>query len=203
MTTPFLSIVTRHLECRKKYFLRCALSIARQTSHDFEHIVIDCQPDGYLQAQQVLVDNCHRINGEYVFMLDDDDYLCNPYFISDLACFKTNPSYGNPDVIWCKWKTIGIYDNIPFPPPDEWARLAKGEPPRLGKVGTSCFVVKRQLYIDNIHAAMDAAPNGDYGFISAVYRNNPGLEIAMWDEFGAAYDHIGHQNNRLEDLDAR
>lgn len=196
MSQPFLSIVTRHLPARKRYFERCALSIVRQSDQDYEHVVLDCLPSSYQDCNTVFYPNRHRVTGKYVFILDDDDYLINLDFVKGLKEQAVN----DPDVIWVKWRTIGTFDNVPLPFPEQWEQLSRGLPPIMGTMGSSNFVVRNQLYQDYIKHSEENWMCGDYTFIAAIYAAIPNLRITMWDEFGAAYDHIGHLDTKEEDL---
>ena len=91
---PFLSIVTRTYN-RPEALQQCKRSIAGQADQDLEHLVLrDTVGVGVAEAQRLLLNADPR--SEYVMILDDDNLLASPWFVSDLkAC---SAAY-DPDVI--------------------------------------------------------------------------------------------------------
>ena len=74
MMEPFFSIITRTMPGRAALLERCQRSVSEQTFTRVEHMILrDEVGVGVAVAQKMLWDA--QPQGEYVFVLDDDDYL--------------------------------------------------------------------------------------------------------------------------------
>jgi len=160
--TTFLSIVTRKYK-RPKGLERNLGSIEALNDKDIEQIFItDHCGLGLLSANTSFGNPEVRelITGKYVFLLDDDDFIINPAMVELL---KAVP--GNPDVI-CFRMIIKNNMNGNYYPTTE---LCWGNRPIIARIGGSCFVVKREVYLKYIHEF--AKPRcGDYSFINAIFE---------------------------------
>jgi len=155
---PFLSIVTR---CYKRpvELLRCLESIANQTDDDYENVlIVDSKGIGVVAANGAFYSHRHRVHGEWVYMLDDDDFLLDVNFISEV---KNAARQHNPDVIIVKVDHFGKV----LPEPEFWQR-----PPVEGHIGGSGIVVKRDIWNKFIHV-FGQAYIGDYFFIRKLFEN--------------------------------
>ena len=84
MSPPFLSVITRSCG-RAKQFARAKKSLMTQVDPDFEHIIIvDKVGKGLHEANKSLATNKHRVKGQYIFILDDDNYVSDRNFIKHL-----------------------------------------------------------------------------------------------------------------------
>lgn len=152
---PFLSIVTRHLTKRVLPFLRCQKSVLSQTDPDYEHIVL---PDpvgiGIAKANQMLFLNKNVVSGDYIFILDDDGWLMETTFVSEMKDIIQEKRF---DIVIFKTK-IGseIYPKISN-------TVIKGE------IDAACVVVKSDLWKSNIHLFMPFK-GGDYVFIHNLLK---------------------------------
>ncbi len=141
LDNPFLTIITR--TCNRPNLLQENIeSINKQTDGDFEHLfIVDEIGRGKIWAQASLnkFKNNIGIKGKYVFILDDDDILVDPNFVSVL---KERSKDSNPDLIMFR----GKLGNKIYPPDVHF-----GKPPIHTKICTFCFATERNLYMENIH----------------------------------------------------
>lgn len=153
---PLLSIVTRCFK-RPNALRVNIMSVARQTMDDWEQIfIVDDEGNGMLHANQSLYHNRHRVKGDYVLILDDDDCLAYDEFVADLKDIALD---SGPDIIMIKM------DQILRILPDNavWEKR-----PLFGHIGSCCFVVERKIWQD--HIELFGQPHGgDYSFISALF----------------------------------
>jgi glycosyltransferase involved in cell wall biosynthesis len=152
---PFLSIMTRCFK-RPKQLERCIASVQNQTDQDYEQLFIkDDQGRGLFWANSQIFGNRHRVNGKWVYILDDDDYLTDSYFIEDL---KKIDASNNIDIVICK----GYIGDKLYP--TYWSG-----PPYRGGLGSPNFIVKANLF-KNYSENWCKAKAGDYFFIRRVYN---------------------------------
>lgn len=176
---PFLTIVTRTCN-RPKALKRNRASVARQSDKDYEHIfLVDQTRHGKLWANQQFYLHRHRVTGDYVFLLDDDDYLVYIDFIKSIRQIVRTHT---PHVIMVKMQT---HAHI-FPKPDVWKKHII-----MGSIGTSCFCVSNPVYQRHIKA-FGRTSCGDYHFIKEVFNHN--YKIYWFDKVVAYVDAIHRQN---------
>jgi hypothetical protein len=160
---PFLSIITRRKEGKRgELFKNHTESIKKLKSFDFEQIfIVDPVGYGMLEANTSFQYVKDQIKGEWVYLLDDDDFLTDPNFVGIL---KEN--HEDVDVIFFKNKILtGDGDQI-YPKPDSW----ESRVPKRGQIGGSCFAVRRWVYDKYIHYF--AKPSfGDWYFITEVLKD--------------------------------
>lgn len=180
---PFLSIVTRVFK-RPQGLTDNLLSIDAQTDKDLEQIFItDTVGHGLLRANQSFGDSQTKelITGEYVYLLDDDDFLTNPSFVEEL---KQIAAEHNPDVIFFRMIIKNNMNNNYYPT-DE---LCWGNKPIIARIGGSCFVVKRDVWMKHIHE-FGKQRCGDFAFIDAVIQG--GASVYWWDKLCAETGRVG------------
>jgi hypothetical protein len=180
-----ISIVTRHIPSRGEGFERLVKSLLAQTSQDYQHLVIYNKPLGLLDANQSLARHADEVTGDYVLIVDDDDYVANPNLVMVMQSAVVNES--KADLIMVRLQFMGKL----FPNDEEWERLQQGNPPTHGKISSSNYIIKREIYQQYIHA-FGVPDSGDFHFMSAVYKH-PGLRMICWDETVVAVDHIGKE----------
>ena len=158
---PFLTIITRRsMGKRHDLFKDHQHSIRNLYSLSREQIFIeDYLKQGMLAANTSFQFVTDMIEGQYIHLLDDDDFYTDYNFIEKLQGIAN----GYPDVIVFKMKILtGDGDEI-YPKPDSW----KSREPKRGQIGGSCFFVRKCVYAKYIH--LFAQPSfGDWHFISAV-----------------------------------
>lgn len=149
--TPFLTILTRSFR-RPESLGRCVNSVALQTDPDVEHVILH-DPIGrgvgwsYLNLRYAIP------RGEYVFMLDDDDYLINRDFVAALKqCAQDNDQ---PDVIYIKMDVSGTIM------PDFTDGLQRGW------IACSCFAIRREVWLEHLADLRDDY-SADFYFIHAI-----------------------------------
>lgn len=148
--TPFLTIITRSFK-RPESLARCVKSVACQTDPDVEQIIAH-DPVGRGVEASYLDMRYHLPRGEYVFILDDDDYLIDPGFVAALK----QAAHDRPDVIYVKMDVSGTI--MPT-----WS-----DGLHCGQIAVSCFVVKREVWLEHV---MDFIGDysSDFHFIHAIH----------------------------------
>lgn len=187
----FLSIITRHMSYRKILLYRLMASLEMQTDQDFEHIIIENEPTGLENANKSFFKHRDEVHGEYVYMIDDDDFLCDPQFIEQLGGAVIGEKCGElADVVIFRLQSRGVYGDGKVPQDDAWEDLKAGGHPQCGKISTPCFIVRRELwykYIENFGIWR----SGDYNFINSVFSGEPDLKVAFRDRTPVILDRVG------------
>lgn len=168
---PFITIITRHFnsENRAKWFELNKKSVEMQTDNDYVHLILEDKIGiGSHKANLMFNENKDFVEGEYVFMLDDDDCFIRNDFISDMKSISIKYNY--PEVIFVQMTLGGRLI------PDEYCwKKAKME---KNHIGTSCFVMRRDIWKKNIHMFSESQ-TGDFDFINHVYNKKP---TVYWQE---------------------
>lgn len=123
-------------------------------------------------------------HGEYVWILDDDDECLESDFVARLKRFVTEQNL--PDVVIVRMEHTGVGT---LPPLDLW-----GCEPQLGRIGTSAFIVRRDVWNGNRIKWVENYC-GDYFYISALWRK--GYRFAWWDVI-ASRTQTGHNAGAAE-----
>ncbi|TFH66924.1 MAG: glycosyltransferase family 2 protein [Gemmatimonadales bacterium] len=154
---PFLTVLTRTCK-RPKMLERNKESLRAQTDQDYEHIILeDDQHRGMLFANSQFYENRHLVNGEYVYLLDDDDYLINPEFVRTLKDVARDREA--PDVIVFQFDHL----HLGLQPGNQYA----GEP-HAGAIGGSSFVVRSGPWLKHIKEFC-RKEGGDFVFIRKLW----------------------------------
>lgn len=165
---PFLEVLTRCYK-RPRSLRRNRASLDRQTCDDWvQTFLIDDVGRGVPWANRMLGRYADRLEGDYIWVLDDDDECICPNMVAELRALAQVHA---PDVIYVRAE-MGHYGVMP---PDAYWQHA----PVLNKIGMSNFVVRREVY----QAHADAWPYqiaGDYAFISAVHAATPPDRVLWW-----------------------
>jgi glycosyltransferase involved in cell wall biosynthesis len=148
---PFLTILTRSFR-RPESLVRCVKSVAHQTDPDVEQIVLH-DPIGRGVGASYLNLRYSIPRGEYVYLLDDDDYLINDCFVEALK--QCAAEHNNPDVIYVSMDVSGTIM------PDFSEGL------RRGWIACSCFAIKRNVWIEHVMDLRDDY-SADFYFIEAI-----------------------------------
>jgi len=181
---PFLTIITRCLvNQRPKGFAQHSESIKKQTSKDYEQIFIeDSVGYGMHESNQSFEYVREMVDGDYVYLLDDDDFLKTPKFISTL---KAIVKKHKPDVIFFKMIILnGAYD-CTYPTWEVWDGV---KPLKAGHIGGSCFVFTKAIY-DKYIEVFGQPRMGDFSFIDTVMKDKP--KVYWHDEIMAETSRIG------------
>lgn len=166
---PFLSIVTRRMEGKRILLFEQHIDSLKKIGSDYEQIFIkDYRGQGMLSANASFQFVHNMINGEFVFLLDDDDFITDNHFIEIL---KENAI--EADVIFFKNKILTRDGDEIYPKPESWQTRI----PRKSQIGGSCFTVRRWVYDKYIHHFAHPVC-GDWYFISEVLKDK--LVATKW-----------------------
>jgi len=168
---PLLEIVTRHMLSRPQSLQRNQASIdALQGADWVQTILVDEVGRGVPWANRQLAVYAPQVEGDYVWILDDDDMCIYPKLVTDVNRIVKQHA---PDLIMLR-ADCGSRHGI-LPSDAQW-----GQPPRLYRISMSSFIVRRAVW--QAHAdAFPADLAGDYVFISAVYAATPPDKIYWHD----------------------
>ena len=160
---PFLTVVTRCYKRPEALKLNIQ-SLKQQTEPDYEQIfIVDKVGHGLAAADQALNKYREYNLGQYVMVLDDDDYVIDPNFIFTL---KETATEHDPDVII--WR--GFFNHLQkvLPPKNNnWGkRVVKC------KIGSFNYAIKNELYNKYVYICA-SGKTGDFDFINSILRTNP------------------------------
>ena len=148
--------------------LRNRLSLESQSDRDYEQtLLIDTERRGVAWA----VGNLSTVEatGEYVWILDDDDECVMSDFVAGLK--KIVESHTSPDIVIVRMdhgEPLGV-----LPANGDW-----GCEPRHGGIGTSAFIVRRDIW--NLYRShWQACYHGDYLFVRHLWDCD--LNFVFWD----------------------
>lgn len=145
---------------RPKLLRRCIESVESQSVDDWQHLVIvDSVGLGVDGMFADVVNHTNKIEGEYVYFLQDDDKLADVDVVRDLR--TALHILHRPPILMVKNKKRGnIY-------PTYW-RIR----PQICHVDLGSFVVRADVFKANAHK-FGHHYSGDFDFINA-----------LWDEYG-------------------
>lgn len=162
-----LEVLTRHLSTRPNSLARCIASLQRQTCDRWlQTLLIDDVGRGVEWANRNLAHYAPNLQGDYIWILDDDDICTAPDLVAQLQFLCAD----SPDVIMAK----GYYAGYGVLPDLGW-----GIRPLLNHVGSSNFIVRRDIW----QQCADAWPDrlaGDYAFINVVFELQP--KVTWWNK---------------------
>lgn len=165
---PFLTFVTRCYK-RPKGLNQNQQSMAMLAKHDadFEQILLHDEVGyGMLAANRSFALVSGHISGDYVHLLDDDDFIINPRMVTELREIAERENY--PDVIFFRFiiKTGSWNDH--YPTPDVWGKSEM----KFAHIGGGCWVVRADIYRRYIQH-FGHPKGGDYQFISRLMADKP------------------------------
>jgi len=178
---PFLSIVTRCYK-RPKALRLNVVSVAKQTDRDWEQVFItDDEGRGLLWANKSLYLNRHRVKGDYVLILDDDNILYHNKVVEHL---KAVVAAHDPDILIVKLHQIKRL----LPTDEVW-----GKQPVFGHIDTGCFVVRHDVWVDNI-ILFGQPYGGDCAFIGGLFAQIEynGWKVCWHDEVMTAIQRVSY-----------
>lgn len=163
----FLTIVTRCCQ-RPKMLGENIQSVINQSCHDVEQIfIVDHSRQGIQKADRALALNKGRVDGEWVYIMDDDCQLLDNHFIETA---KDIGQESQLDIIMVKSR------RPPGPPsrqsivptPNVWGGVL-----RHGSCNCLCYVMRNHLWKKHIHHFGRKPWGGDWWFLSAVLDTSP------------------------------
>lgn len=168
------SIITRCYR-RPVGLRRCKLSLALQTDQDFEHVLlVDDVGIGFRAADVRLVTDAPAlINGDYVYVLDDDNLIIDNSFVARIRWFAQEY---DPDVIMVKSDhgRTGI-----LPSPEVWRRR-----PIAGQIDTLNAIVRSEIWKRHIGVLATCQDDArDAAFFAELF--NHGYKIRWLDKIVA------------------
>lgn len=168
---PFLSIVTRVYK-RPVGIRKNKESIDALSDKSLEQIFIHDEVGfGMFEANKSFSNVKNMIDGKYVLLLDDDDFIVNKNMIEDL---KKIAKEKNPDVIFFRMTIKNGMNNNHYPTEHCW-----NNKPLIAHIGGTCFVVKKEIYNEFIHNFAHERC-GDFHFINSVF--NSGASVFWLDK---------------------
>lgn len=159
---PFLEVITR---CYKRPVMLAAnqASLQEQSCHDWiQTLLVDEIGCGVGWANGNLAAYAPKLVGDYIWILDDDDVCIRDTFAAEL---KSIVDQYKPDVVFVKMDhaELGV-----LPDAESW-----GLQPEGARIGTSAFVVKREVWQAHAGAWRSAHYASDFDFIAAVWASKP------------------------------
>ena len=172
---PFLSVITRHLAGRIELLKRNRESLAAQTDPDYEQITMaDEIGRGFGHAHDLLIQALPFVHGDYVLILDDDDFIQAADMIETLkAITLTKP----PIVIF-----RGLHADFGILPSYSW-----GQAPKLGDVGCFDFIMRADVFREFVKVTSANAYAHDYFILAAAFERH-GSKTAWLDKVMCAAD---------------
>lgn len=173
-----LSIITRTFNGRPAGMRRLVKSLAAQTSQDFEHILlVDDKRRGVEWANANIKRVTPDVHGDYVMILDDDDYLIDSDFVRLLSAQVE----GSPEVVVIK---MDMGNGLFLPADADWGRR-----PIHSRIAVSSHVTRRDVFIE--HAPdFGLKYDGDFDYIDAVWKC--GHEFKWWNRVVSKVGEVSH-----------
>lgn len=179
---PLLTFITR--ACRRPKMLSvCIRSVIAQTDPDWEQVFIpDLQQRGLVWANNAMAHNAHRVQGDWVFHLDDDCKLIEPRFVERArAHLEKHP---HSEVIMAKTRRPQLATKV-LPHPDVWGRKTAA---LLRKANGMCHIVRADVWRTCI-PALGGGGGGAGRFIASLI--NTGAEFSWLDMIGSETQQLG------------
>jgi hypothetical protein len=173
-----LSIVTRTFHGRPQGLQRCIDSVAAQygSSRLIQHyMAVDRDKRGIGWSHTNLATIEPNLTGEYVMLLDDDDYLIDDSFVWDLARYVEER---NPQVVMVKME---MEDGRILP-------IWEVEP-HVGGVAISNHISRRDVFREHVQD-FGGEYSGDASYIEAVWKC--GHPFDWWDRLVAKVGRVSH-----------
>lgn len=162
---PFLEILTRHLITRPN-LLGANQASLDQLDGDWEQtLLVDGVGHGIGWSQLQMRDYAPRMTGDYIWILDDDDICIRPTLMRELESIAY---VIDPDLIMMRMDhgPRGIQ-----PDNQHWQK-----PPAHGHIGSSTYVVRRELWQHCAEAWSDEY-HADFLFGKALFDTSP---MVVW-----------------------
>lgn len=165
MARPFLEVLTRTFNQRPRMLTNNIESLMNQDCPDWlQTILSDEEARGVAWAQENMANYSTHLQGEYIWILDDDDMAIHPALVCEL---KDIAREHQPDVIMVKMdhKERGV-----LPDSAHW-----GKPPVHGFIGCSAYIVKRELWQAHAGAFLPGTYSSDFTFIKSIFDSEPSI----------------------------
>lgn len=155
-----IEVLTRCYK-RPKYLAANQASLDAQTDDDWQQtLLVDEVGRGVEWANRNLGRYGQHLDGDYIWILDDDDVCTRDTLF--IECRRIIEAH-SPDVIMLR----GEIDGQVLPDDERWQ-----QPPQKARIGMSNFIVRREVWAKYAYA-FPYALCADYSFISTVYAGTP------------------------------
>lgn len=175
---PFMTIVTR--TCRRpEAFARNCESVEAQTDQDIQHLVlVDRIGRGIHLANKRFHTHRNFVRGEWVYILDDDNYLVDPTFVAEIRRISSEL---DPELIMVKgqWPHELVL-------PEVWK--SSRVPPLCG-VDAGNFVVRVDPWKTHIHLFGLDERGGDHRVLKSLFDSR--LRIHWFDRIVFCVPQVG------------
>lgn len=179
-----ITVVTRYQPHREVLLNRNQQSLQDQTYKDWNQIILEDKHHlgiEYANGRLIELKDDERL-GDYIYILDDDDYLIDSEFFEIAAELAKKT---DPEVIMVRglWTAFGGRTL----PRRCWKNF-----PQHGDVGSPNFLVKWGTWVEYIdHFAQPRS--GDFSFIKAIFESES--KVVWLDRVVVEVDQIGHQKD--------
>lgn len=185
---PFITVVTRAC-CRPKMLSIALNSVLMQTDTDVEVIfIIDKKKHGVSWANKQFGINTYRVQGQYVYCLDDDNMLVTHKMISQLKSFigkQPEP----PHVIMVKCRRPQLAPHI-LPKARVWKHR---ELIQVTTTNGGCFISRADVW-RKFAIRYGNKGSGDWNYMNSI-RNNDELTFAWLDLICQEKQQLGRGRN--------
>ena len=173
----FLEVVTRCYK-RPKMLKHNIDSLLMQTCPDWQQtLLVDEVGRGVGASYLEMARYADELDGDYIWILDDDDMCIRNTLVNELAQIVESH---NPDVIMLRMNHLerGIL------PSYTWE-----EYPRMGDIGCSAYVVRRDVWVAHSVEFERADYSSDYYFIASIFDNDD-IDIYWYDVIASQVQRI-------------
>lgn len=170
----FLTIYTPTYK-RPTLLAECRASVAAQSDADYQHLVVeDAVGIGIGGMFAAIQTNAPLVEGEYVYILQDDDLLVDRDFVRELKRFVWE--HNDPPVVIVRNRKHGLQ-------PRCWQ-----QPPQLGSIDLGSYVIRADVFCRHADR-FGKRYEGDYDFIRALWDMH--YPFAWWDRLVAEAQQVG------------
>ena len=171
---------------------KCIKSVQAQTDNDWEQVfILDTEKRGLVWANNSMVHNKARVQGQWVFHLDDDCRLITRAFIAKIK--RHLEQHSKSEVIMLKTRRPQLAPTI-LPKPNVW-----GHKSRLKmRANGMCHIVRNDVWQECIHA-LGGGGGGAWRFINAFLC--AGAEVTWLNMVGSETQQLG-RGVKFEDCKA-
>lgn len=172
---PFLTIYTPTYK-RPRLLAECMASVAMQTVPPLEHIIVaDYIGIGIAGVYNDIAQRATCFNGDYVYVLQDDDVLKDPLVIEDFykEVYESQP----PVVIARNYKGKRL-----LPDKGYWERE-----PKQNHIDLGGFIIRDDVFYEN-RVNFGRRYEGDFDFIHSLWGKYP---FFWWDRAISFSQQIG------------
>ncbi len=174
-----LTIITRTFGGRPLGISVNRLSVSSQKySDEIQHLIVtDDQRRGVAWAQENLRTLTPLLTGDYVMLLDDDDFLVGVDLVKELE----RQVKDSPEVVIVQ---MNMGDGRILPGDESWGRA-----PVRSNIPCSSYVVRRDVWNEHVKD-FSAKYDGDFDFIDAVW--NCGHPFQWWKRIVSRVGRVSH-----------